>query len=576
MNKNNFNETRTEEKKLIFIRGNKFERALVKFKEKKHNVKISAPKFSKGNTVLSTDFIFYRENETIKIFDRKCDHNGGKLISLGEKTICPLHGWEFLPREARYKNVNCEKKPLYIGKEIDFPIDVDVRTQVRETQNFSDQKQLSMRFINHACVIVNSKNIKFATDPWISGSAFSNGWWLQNASPADAYDELNSCDFIFISHNHPDHLHPESLKNLRKDMLFITANFNSGSSKEYLKDIGFANVIALDFDETIYSKNLEISFSVLKSGDFRDDSGLLFEIGKFKGIFGVDSNFLDFWRFPENLTFLATSFSSGASGFPLCFENFSNSEQMKIVERNKLAKKEIVRKTVEASQPKFYMPYAGFFTEKAKRDKDICSKNKKNKINEYIDLFKKSELQVLDVQKNNHFIFKGENLISASSISKSVLIEPSPEKQIETNYKIEKSASETDIRQYFENSSFYHPLDLKIILTDETFEDVLRIFFICFSKSHSPVFYEQFEEDKRRLDTNFLRIKIRDKEFSKVILNGLPWEDLSIGFQCRIYREPNVYNNQFWYHFTNIYVNNRVQRTKEPECLSCLENFSKI
>ena len=40
---------------------------------------------------------------------------------------------------------------------------------------------------------------------------------------------------------------------------------------------------------------------------------------------------------------------------------------------------------------------------------------------------------------------------------------------------------------------------------------------------------------------------------------GLPLEDLSIGFQLKMFRVPNVYNFRFWNHFTNnefIKVNN--------------------
>ena len=47
-----------------------------------------------------------------------------------------------------------------------------------------------------------------------------------------------------------------------------------------------------------------------------------------------------------------------------------------------------------------------------------------------------------------------------------------------------------------------------------------------------------------------------------VLLNRKPWEDLSIGFQCRIYRNPNVYNSEFWHYFTNYYIANNVENFK--------------
>jgi len=53
-----------------------------------------------------------------------------------------------------------------------------------------------------------------------------------------------------------------------------------------------------------------------------------------------------------------------------------------------------------------------------------------------------------------------------------------------------------------------------------------------------------------------------------VIINMLPWEDFLIGFQCRIYRTPNIYEDNFWYHFTNEYISKENFRYS-PLCGSC-------
>ena len=55
-----------------------------------------------------------------------------------------------------------------------------------------------MRYINHAFLIVESKDFKFATDPWALGPAFNTGWWLKHKTIYNWVDELNSCDFIFF------------------------------------------------------------------------------------------------------------------------------------------------------------------------------------------------------------------------------------------------------------------------------------------------------------------------------------------------------------------------------------------
>ena len=55
------------------------------------------------------NFIIVNNNNRIKIFDRVCDHAGGKLVNHGEKIICPIHQWEFDPKKGLYKN-NIKKK----------------------------------------------------------------------------------------------------------------------------------------------------------------------------------------------------------------------------------------------------------------------------------------------------------------------------------------------------------------------------------------------------------------------------------------------------------------------------------
>ena len=49
------------------------------------------------------DYIILNQGDTFKIYDRVCDHNGGKIISKDGKHICPMHRWEFDPLKGIYK-----------------------------------------------------------------------------------------------------------------------------------------------------------------------------------------------------------------------------------------------------------------------------------------------------------------------------------------------------------------------------------------------------------------------------------------------------------------------------------------
>ena len=64
----------------------------------------------------------------------------------------------------------------------------------------------SIKFINHASVIVSADGISVLSDPWYEGSAFNNGWNLLHETPnEEIISYLNEVTHIWISHEHPDH-----------------------------------------------------------------------------------------------------------------------------------------------------------------------------------------------------------------------------------------------------------------------------------------------------------------------------------------------------------------------------------
>ncbi len=300
------NQFKFEKKKINYIFSNKI------FKEDIRNL-------NEGVNHLP-NYIIFKNGKNFKVYDRICNHNGGRLITKTNKEIvCPLHGWRFDPINGKYLNNNCKKQQLPFEIIKNF-LHIKVSNKLPEFMQWNVQKRTEISFINHACLYVETDDLKFATDPWIIGPAFSRGWWLKKNSPKNSFEKLNKCDFIFISHNHPDHLHPLSLEKINKKKLIITPNFKSNSTSKYLRSLGFRNIYALEFGYQYYTKKINFNLALLKSGDFRDDSGIYFSNGNFKSIFSVDSNSLNFYELPKEISLLASSFAGGASGYPWCFE----------------------------------------------------------------------------------------------------------------------------------------------------------------------------------------------------------------------------------------------------------------
>ena len=543
-----------------------FKKSTLTFSDQINRIQLNIDEINEGNSQ-NENFLFHKNNKLIKIYDRVCNHNLGKLFLKGNNAICPLHGWELELENEKYINVSCSKKPLLTvhENELDSPlIEIENKTQKLNTLNFNSKKNLTIRFINHACIHFEIDNkFSFATDPWIIGSAFCNGWWLAKDSPIDAFEVLNNSDFIYISHNHPDHLHRKSLEYLRKDMPILTAGFINKSTLNLLKEFGFKDITTMEFSSRFVQENNEFSIAVLKSGDFREDSGLLFEIGEFTGLLTVDSNLLNFGKLPH-VDFLASSFAGGASGFPLCFENYTQSEKEKIIERNRNAIFSTNLKTIKLTKPKYFMPYAGFFTEKAERDQYIKKMNKKNTSQYFKEICSNNKCQLLDNNENQIFRFFGKQLTNK--------FKDNSEKYLDNSYSeflTRKSIQISDkefvklVLNYFSYAELREKLVLDLITTCDNFSKYFERFKIDFESNDIQILdtnteTNKLEENTLLADKKYLKLKVRREELIDVLINRKPWEDLSIGFQCRVYRNPNIYNSRFWFYFTNVYISDNV------------------
>ena len=81
----------------------------IKYRIESQKVKIELDKISEGVNFVD-EFIIFKKNDELSIYDRVCDHNSGKLISKNGKTFCPMHNWEFIPETGIYKNGLIKKK----------------------------------------------------------------------------------------------------------------------------------------------------------------------------------------------------------------------------------------------------------------------------------------------------------------------------------------------------------------------------------------------------------------------------------------------------------------------------------
>ena len=491
--------------------------------------------------------------EIVYVISKVCDHAGGRLIVKDDLAVCPMHNWKLNLVSLKYNDSHIQKSKIEYDISENRYLTVGGQNRNLTNPFRSDKKgKVSIRWINHATVIIECNGVKLMTDPWLFGPAFLTGWWLATTSPVDSINLLKEVDYVYISHNHPDHLHAETLSLLNKRKPIITPKFISASSKIFLQKLGFENVITCDFIDIIeLGENFQ--FSILKSGDFRDDSGIYLCANGHEFLFTVDSNFLNSNVLPEKIDLLMTSFAGGATGFPLCYENYTEDEKIKIIKRNRNSIKANVIRYIKQVQPKYYMPYAGMFAEYAERDNYIRERNYKNLIEEYEQIAIQFQANAIRPESDKVIIFEDGNMHIDRINEIEYLGEEAASFYI-NNFKKDYPYDPESVLNYLKNSQYHGKQILQIIPTDDSFFRCIgEVIFADFDKGIFKTI-DQAAIIDRKENYRVMSLKIRVEILMCVVLNYLPWEDISIGFQMRASRYPNEYESDFWYHFTNIYI----------------------
>ena len=92
-----------------------------------------------------------------------------------------------------------------------------------------------LHFINHSSILISKNNINFAMDPWISGLVFNNSWKLLVNTPKNSEELLKKSNYVWFSHEHPDHFNPPNLKIFNKNTNFIFQKTKDQRVVNYIK-----------------------------------------------------------------------------------------------------------------------------------------------------------------------------------------------------------------------------------------------------------------------------------------------------------------------------------------------------
>jgi L-ascorbate metabolism protein UlaG (beta-lactamase superfamily) len=162
----------------------------------------------------------------------------------------------------------------------------------------------TIRYLGHACVLVQWNGVSVMTDPWVGVRPEQGG--MERIAYQDLPEKI---DYALITHAHHDHFVPETLLRLRHKIECLVVPRTHGlfytdtSLKLMAQKLGFRNVVELDALESIKLADGEI-VAVPFLGEHADlphgKSAYIVRAGRERILFAADSNCLDY-KLYENL-----------------------------------------------------------------------------------------------------------------------------------------------------------------------------------------------------------------------------------------------------------------------------------
>ncbi|XP_073422247.1 cytidine monophosphate-N-acetylneuraminic acid hydroxylase-like isoform X3 [Dendrobates tinctorius] len=475
------------------------------------------------------NFIIFKDGEALRACKNVCKHQGGTFIKdiedLDSRTVrCTKHNWKLDVSTMKYVNPPdsfCQEELVIEKDEEDGislvelyppnPWDADPKTKTD-----LEIGELQITYLTHACMELKLGETYMVFDPWLTGPAFARGWWLLHEPPSDWLERLCRADLIYISHMHSDHLSYPTLKKLserRPDVPIFVGN-TERPVFWYLDKSGITltniNVVPFGVWQQV---NEHLRFMILMDGVHPEmDTCIIVEYKGHKILNTVDCTRPNGNKLPMDVAVMMSDFAGGASGFPMTFSSGKFTEEWKSqfikTERKKLLNYKA--QLIKDLNPYIYCPFAGYFVEAHPSDRDGIAQPP-------------SGTKIL----KDSWDF--DTYLDAISVS----------------FKDEIFSHPSWVIEYFTWAGFKdYNLVVRMIETDDDFNDLSGGFTYLVDFSNLS-----FPTERPSRNHAYEEIRTRATVMRHVVKNGLLWDDLYIGFQTRIQRDPDIYHHQFWNHF---------------------------
>jgi UDP-MurNAc hydroxylase len=413
---------------------------------------------------------------------------------------------------------------------------------------------MKVTYIGHAAMMVETRGTRILMDPWLNDPTYHGAWWHYPPLVHGVRD-LPRIDYLYISHEHPDHFDPPTLRQIDKGVPILIANFRRKGFRDRIAALGFRDIREIDFGRPLELNGHGVTVRLVPPDRAWDDSAILVQDGT-TNLFNANDCHLDDETLrrlgsevPLDLSFLTFT---GASQYPGCFE-FPEETKIERWRASKEAHLEEFVSWARLLQTRRAVPAAGNFALLAPDQLALNTPHYVNTPQEAVEALAAVAPEIEGLQMNPGDVWTPQEGL--------VRYRPAPDwsRRIED---IERLSRENAgrIAEYFASEEpgpadlferFRDYFDRAIAANREAAADVGIVVWWQVEGPAGGDWHIDFRRDSDWVQRGEprewnKRIRIPEQLVWKGVNEVGKWEDLILSFRVRLARQPDVYNKEFW------------------------------
>src|SRR5947209_6720517 len=221
---------------------------------------------------------------------------------------------------------------------------------------------MRVTYFGQACTLIEVAGRKILTDPWLTEGAYF-GTWFHTHILAEAGVTLETVpkdiDYIFISHEHEDHLDPEALRHFSPDIPVLICKFSTPKFRRYLEALGRRDIHEVPSGDTV-SLGDGVKVTILGTAEYTNDSAILLEGEGCRVLNETDCKlgYDDLEGIGHHGVDIGFYMFSGANWYPMLYD-YPDDVQRELVRRRRRSLLRSFVQRVKLTKPRIAVPAAG-------------------------------------------------------------------------------------------------------------------------------------------------------------------------------------------------------------------------